>query len=789
MSRIRTVRKTEKREITFDVSDLSKLDDALEAKVEELKKGKDVVEVTYKPKSSINTVTIDSPIADAPFDAAFVIGNKTPQYYLKFGYLLEFIEQNIIPQIVSSKDDNPPLVNIDYDSFANKMYSLPNHLSLDPGVCLVRNDQFVKRGTTVSVLHELPSFRVIDFAPSVAYPNSAYIMKIYLNFNFIIESLNSNSDERGDVNLYGFLSSICTGLNKALGGINNLEPIIDETTNTITIIDSTPIPGLTSNSSTYTLQLYGYNKSTQVRGTGPNISFSTNYTSNFIRKVDLKTAITPEYATMVTVGATAGGYVKGVEATAFARWNAGLTDRFKEKLTPSNPNSKPKEGEPDEAETNYVEKYLSKFTECFGWKGYLNTSGIGKTEISSDIVSRNISVVTEYYKYLQSKNRSGGGTVGFIPFKLSLTMDGISGIKIYNKLHVDTRFLPSNYSNTMDLIVTGVSHKLSNNDWETEIEATVIPKTTQQNQPSIPDTVISETVGDTTPVSPSTTSPTTTSCSGIPRSNGLNPQERRILKERNINLLDYRNTPNTDEGVINFIRGKNEGGYFHPINYYSYDKPQVTHQDLGPGVSGETLWGEDRFAGVGNSTPKKREFWSIVDKYSGFGPLAEISLKHGKKSSIWNKKKSPDGRDFLIYKNRGWSKNTLKDINELPNFKGRNVNIAQFKKDLKRLLELKYEIPADSFYQQLDSNFSSYPQLKNLILSDVRTRYMWYRARYNGPLFFQNYAKNLIKVWNSGERNLDKLICADLTYRYNYNKGKTYESDILRTVDYVIPNR
>jgi hypothetical protein len=470
--------------------------------------------------------------------------------------LLEFIEQKIIPQIVSSKDDNPPLVNIDYDSFANKMYSLPNHLSLDPGVCLVRNDKFVTKGASRKVFHELPTFRVIDFAPSVTYPNSAYIMKIYLNFNFIIESLNSNSDERGDVNLYGFLSSICTGLNKALGGINNLEPIIDETTNTITIIDSTPIPGLTNNTPSYTLELYGYNKSTQVRGTGPNISFSTNYTSNFIRKVDLKTAITPEYATMVTVGATAGGYVKGVEATAFARWNAGLTDRFKEEIIPSNPNSQPKAGEPDEAETNYVEKYLSKFTECYGWKGYLNTSGIGSTEISSDIVSRNVSVVTEYYKYVQSKNKSGGGTIGFIPFKLGLTMDGISGIKIYNKLHVDTRFLPSNYSNTMDLIVTGVSHKLQNNDWETEIEATVIPKTTQQIQPSIPDTVISETVGDTTSVPSATTSPTITSCSGIPRSNGLNPQERRILKERNIDLLNYRNTPNTDKGVIDFILTK-----------------------------------------------------------------------------------------------------------------------------------------------------------------------------------------------------------------------------------------
>ena len=538
--------------ISFDVSDADKLDDALEAKVKELESRPNVVKgkVTYRAKSpAINSVTIDSPIADAPADAAFIVGNKTPQYYLKFGYLLEFIEQKIIPQIVSSKDDNPPLVNIDYDSFANKMYSLPNHLSLDPGVCLVRNDKFVTRGASRKVFHELPTFRVVDFAPNVAYPNSAYIMKIYLNFNFIIESLNSNSDERGDVNLYGFLSTICTGLNKALGGINNLEPIIDESSNTITIIDSTPIPGLTSNSSTYTLQLYGYDH------TGKD-----NYRSNFVRKVDLKTAITPEYATMVTVGATAGGYVKGVEATAFARWNAGLTDRFKEEIIPSNPNSQPKAGEPDEAETNYVEKYLSKFTECYGWKGYLNSGGIGTTEISSDIVARNVSIVTEYYKYVQSKNRSGGGTVGFIPFKLGLTLDGISGIKIYNKLHVNTRFLPSNYSNTMDLIVTGVSHKLQNNDWETEIEATVIPKTTTQRQASIPDTVISETVGDATTVPSATTSPTVISCSGIPRGNGLTAQERRILKERNIDLLNYKNIPNTDKGVIDFIRDGNEGG-------------------------------------------------------------------------------------------------------------------------------------------------------------------------------------------------------------------------------------
>ena len=57
--------------------------------------------------------------------------------------------------------------------------------------------------------------------------------------------------------------------------------------------------------------------------------------------------------------------------------------------------------------------------------------------------------MTEYYKYLVATSTRGkaasGGTVGFIPFKLSLTMDGISGIKIYDVLHVNTKFLPKAY--------------------------------------------------------------------------------------------------------------------------------------------------------------------------------------------------------------------------------------------------------------------------------------------------------------------------------------------------------
>jgi predicted chitinase len=447
-----------------------------------------VVQATAKKlANSQKTTSTESPIKSFEYYDAFWIKTEPVQYYFRFGALLEFIANSILPKVNNSNDDyssKPPIFEIDYNTYYNYMYSLPNQISLDPRVCLVRNDAFTKESGTAEVLKQLQLFRAVD-GGGTTNSNFAYPMNIYLNFEFIIESLNSNADERGDVNVYDFLKSICDGLNKALGGINNLEPVIDETSNTLSILDTTPIPGFGQRGADYTLQLYGYEKA------------GTSYNSTFVRKVDLKTAITPEYATMVTVGATAGGYVKGTEATAFSRWNIGLTDRFKEEFVPGNENSAPDNGV-DEASINYVEKFLSseKFTSCYGFSGDLKNPTTLK--LSTDAIENNLSVVSEYYKYLvASKGTSSGGTIGFVPFKISFTMDGISGIKIYNKLHVDTRFLPKAYGDNLNLIVTGVSHKLSNSDWETDIEATVIPKTENGNASIITTNAVREDIKET----------------------------------------------------------------------------------------------------------------------------------------------------------------------------------------------------------------------------------------------------------------------------------------------------
>ena len=448
----------------------------------------------YYKRTSIETDTsIDNPIGAAPHHVAFVLDTTTKNYYLRFDYLLQFIQENIIPEIVATPS-NASLFNIDYDRWRSFMYSLPNQISLDPSICLVRNDSFTLTTKTAKVLPEASYFRVIDNGTSDKI-NAAYPLNIYLNFQFITNSLKSNQNDKGDVNLYSFISALCTGLNKALGGINNLEPIINKDSNTLTIIDSTPIPGITApEDDSYLLNLYGYEGSNFNRNLQ---SFST-YESNFIRNIDLKTTITPDYATMVTVGATANGYVKGTEATAFSVWNRGIVDRFKYDLIAPTSNTQTTTSGSNEAETNYVEEYLAKRTECYGFNGNLyGTLG----DIDSDIVGKNTSIVTEFYKYLISKNSQKtvqAGAIGFIPFKLGITMDGISGIKIYNKLNVNSKFLPTRYGDTLNFIITGVNHRLQDNDWETNLDTIVIPKTSKIDSLDIDFVAIAQSTGGCT---------------------------------------------------------------------------------------------------------------------------------------------------------------------------------------------------------------------------------------------------------------------------------------------------
>ena len=670
------------------------------------------------------TIDIKNPIQAAGKKDAFRLSSAPKQYYLRFGYLLEYINENITPRIKVGDDhnSNPQMFKINFDQWKNYMYSLPNQISLDPRVCIVRNSNFYSGNPNknTQVFQELLIFRQVDNGKAKQNTNLAYSMNIYLNFDFILECL--KPDDRGNVSIFEFLSSICTGLNKALGGINNLEPVIDEDTNILSILDTTPIPGVTSrNASSYVLQVYGYDK------------INNNYISNFVRNIDLKTAITPEFATMITVGATAGGYVKGTEATAFSKWNDGLRDRFKEDLTPGNINSLQSAGSDNEAETNYAEEFASykAYITRYGLTGLSNTF-----KLNVDAIERNLSVVTEYYKYILNKESkdqsSAGGTIGFIPFKLNLTLDGISGIKIYNKLSVNTEFLPKVYGKTVDLIVTGISHNLSNNDWTTQIETTLIPKTGKQSAAVIlPQTIQQSVDGETPPE-------TITSCNGLPAAEGLSSSVRKSIKA----------STTKDETLVQAIVDNLEGGYYHPVHAYN-PKTKTLYEDYDIYKnSGETLYGIDRYAGNTEGWrkgPKNQtgiDFWKAVDAISGYGDY---------------------GNAARYYKTKTWK------IDKYPAKKGAWAHYYMPKKSDKGYDTLQKNLQkyiTSQYTQFFKSYFGNHPVGK-LVESDGRLKFMYYRATWNGVGFFQKYANNLKKVYDNGVTDIDKLICADLTYRYN----------------------
>lgn len=371
-----------------------------------------------------------------------------PGFYWRFESFLNFIKTQLIPKNAKTKT---PIFDIDTNRWTNRMVYYPNQISFDPRVCVVNGS--------------MSDYKI--FPQLFPWKNEnrgyAWIMNIYISFVKIQECIDSNKDEEGNVALIPFLESICNAINEALGGVNNLEPIMDEGENILRIIDDSYAKDQPQQP--YELELYGYKGST----------------SNFVRNIDLKTTITPEYATMITVGATAGGYVKGTEATMFSKFNRGLVDRFKEKYIPANSSTAEN---PDEARDEYFQAFFNVGELALGYKLADISGDVGNSspQLMDDVINSNKSIATEYYKYLNAKAQEAdksfaGPTLGFIPFSLGLTMDGISGIKIYNEINVDTRFLPKNYPDNLRFIIKGVNHKLSNQDWETSLETMVIPNT------------------------------------------------------------------------------------------------------------------------------------------------------------------------------------------------------------------------------------------------------------------------------------------------------------------------
>jgi hypothetical protein len=425
------------------------------------------------------------------------------QWYIRFGNLLEAINQLLIHDLKSTSGDVYSELQIDNNPITNLMYYIPNMVSFDPRVCIISNEIEKPDGFIDKIFKGINPFRLDSKSGEFSYGK---IMNIYLNMNYVLELL-FETDKDGNIIFMDFLRKICDGINKSLGGVNRLEPKISPDNQILKIYDQTPLPGkenlppeiFPTSSIDSQFELYGYN--------------NQDNTSNFIHNVGLTTEITPEFATMITVGATADGYVVGEEATAFSKWNNGIVDRFKETMAFANNSriSSSIEEKYDTIKINYLNllkqgEDTSNISNWYSYTGFIinenftlgsqtrspnsalisagrieaneedDNFGLISTKINSENINANINIIKEYYKYIQAsaaqkETLASSGQTGFLPFNLQLDMDGISGMKLYQKIEVNSKFLPTNYPEKLEFISTNIDHELRENKWVTKLNS------------------------------------------------------------------------------------------------------------------------------------------------------------------------------------------------------------------------------------------------------------------------------------------------------------------------------
>lgn len=494
------------------------------------------------------------------------------RYYVTFGELVNKLNQLCIPLIKNGTSKSPQLYfDQNVDNIFTKIF--PNQLPINNKVCLFEPYLSSKDFELNTINYKMPYLK-----PYIVPKNSIMVgqlMNLYLNFDFIFTVLKGNVDKQtGRLSLYRFLEDICNGINEAMGGVNKIHPVLKED-NIITFIDQSlqSSPSLNKRDPKIAkIEVYGYNMADK--------------TSNFVKNIEFQTKLSKETSAMISIGATAGGdttSIKNGDATAFSKWNEGLTDRFCQNIedpeegiytdstkplsrvntqnsnialiplqtfistyspltiripNPSLSNDQWKKVQ--QLTINYINKLPdeSTITDSISQKAYdiaklniqsrqkeidsqISDTKLIETDSSTSFIkyildafggdskiynikqqasSRNIKYHSDkqtFFKYdLQfiergkslypvyiaykarqkyqivnekTKQKEQSSQIGFLPLEFNLTVDGISGMKIYNKLNIAQNFLPRNYPETFDFVVTKLNHKIDNTGWETEI--------------------------------------------------------------------------------------------------------------------------------------------------------------------------------------------------------------------------------------------------------------------------------------------------------------------------------
>ena len=465
--------------------------------------------------------------------ATATFAQEKPYFYIRLGDILDFIKDRLL--IYTSEGNNEPILDIDTDTLKNVCYYSGINVSADPSKVMVNTSMPYNVSELIALAEETTDgeqdwqgdqvFSEAIFKPTKGnrlkgqlenfgssfnpnnpkeeFPLHGKIMNIYFEYQYLLDTIkNLRNEQTGTISLYDFVDELCQTANSCLGGVNKLTIRLEDD-KIMRIYDQNPIYG-TQNVKNSVINLYGINPTLNSSGSvvGRDGSFVTDF--------NIKTELTNDFATQVTIGAQAQSNNVGSDATGLSSWNSGLKDRFFPEKVDSlrkNNNTTVPTTEERILKIRKQLKYL--------WLGYAqgrvgarNNAFSGEdnkvfrnnvylfedfpttrysefVKLQKDYLQEIIKLENENFNKTQikeDKQTLGTNQIGMLPINISVTMEGLSGIRIYDKLEVDTRFLPKYYPQTLIWIIKGVSHEIQNNKWYTKLETIAVPKLpTEQN--------------------------------------------------------------------------------------------------------------------------------------------------------------------------------------------------------------------------------------------------------------------------------------------------------------------
>lgn len=345
------------------------------------------------------------------------------------------------------------LVNVAFlleDQLENKLFkfsleedkslflTFSEHIALDPKIAFIPKESKLNYilGPKIQAPFEAPS----TFTKGER--GSSSILNIYLEIGYVLKILDTvNNQSPSQRTVVNFIESLLNGLSSTLGEINEFGLHYEEEEFLYYLVDRR----LTPNKSDLAKSLLNI---TGLKSTVTNISLSSK--------------LSPNIASMIAISAQASNTDVGQDVENMFRWNQGLEDRIVKKR-----NIKTQEAL--EVKKNNVlnsvvilSRSIREFNNSFNYN-VENINGL-----------KNVHKEVMQYLVREATNSSTAGPAGIIPFDLDITLDGIGGVKIGQAFTLNEGILPEKYNGVVGFLITGVSHVVQNNKWNTDLKAQTI---------------------------------------------------------------------------------------------------------------------------------------------------------------------------------------------------------------------------------------------------------------------------------------------------------------------------